>query len=274
MSGNAITLECDNCRTINESDAKFCKKCGNTLLYKTQNCKKCGITNDVEAVYCKNCGVNLREATIGITSTKAKEWWDLLNTFEFYKKLWYQGGAGNSLHNQCKQIRDNYFPNIQWEMAVFSIPISSIDWCIRSLFIGKTEITNGEFLCTTSELIIFDIKSRNIRVFPYSQIAKVNLNKLQQGLTLQIHLSDNSIIYAFLKENAPTELYVRGVLDIAGALINGLVSEKEESDYDKEVRDKNDEAARRRYAHNYEVGQNFWKNIVAFFNEILIRTKI
>lgn len=271
MSNGFITLECDNCNTINESDARFCKKCGSTLSYKIQKCKKCGVVNDTEAVYCKSCGANLRDATIGVTSSRAKEWWDSLNNFEFYKRLWYQGGAGHYIHNQCKQFKDSDYPNIQWEAAAFLIPITSIDWCIKSLFVGKTEITNGELLCTTSEVIIFDIKTRRVKVFPYQQISKVELNKLQQGLTLQIYLVDNSIIYAFLKENAPTGVYVTATANLVGTLFNSWILDKKESLVDEEIKDRRVEEANKVYTQNYQTGYKFWQNIVIFFNEVLSR---
>lgn len=48
--------ECFKCGTLNDYDAKFCKKCGNSFV---KECKYCGEENEADAVYCDNCGKEL-----------------------------------------------------------------------------------------------------------------------------------------------------------------------------------------------------------------------
>jgi len=47
---------CPKCGEKNDPDAKFCDKCGTSLV---KICRSCGEENDADAVYCDNCGSRL-----------------------------------------------------------------------------------------------------------------------------------------------------------------------------------------------------------------------
>jgi len=44
---------CPECKTPNDFDATFCKKCGKPL---PRECEACGTANDPDATFCKKCG--------------------------------------------------------------------------------------------------------------------------------------------------------------------------------------------------------------------------
>jgi class 3 adenylate cyclase/tetratricopeptide (TPR) repeat protein len=46
-------MKCQNCKSVNESEAKFCSQCGNKLDVP---CSKCGKTNQPESKFCIECG--------------------------------------------------------------------------------------------------------------------------------------------------------------------------------------------------------------------------
>lgn len=47
---------CPQCGEKNDPDAKFCDKCGTSLV---KVCRSCGEENDADATYCDNCGSRL-----------------------------------------------------------------------------------------------------------------------------------------------------------------------------------------------------------------------
>src|SRR5512136_645578 len=47
---------CPRCQTVNESDARQCISCGQTLR---QPCARCGTLNWSQATYCQRCGASL-----------------------------------------------------------------------------------------------------------------------------------------------------------------------------------------------------------------------
>jgi len=47
---------CPGCQTVNESDARQCTSCGQTLR---QPCARCGTLNWSQATYCQRCGASL-----------------------------------------------------------------------------------------------------------------------------------------------------------------------------------------------------------------------
>jgi hypothetical protein len=50
-------LACKSCKTSNEVDASFCKKCGARL--SPRECPACAVVNEPDAVFCKKCGKSL-----------------------------------------------------------------------------------------------------------------------------------------------------------------------------------------------------------------------
>jgi hypothetical protein len=50
-------LACHSCKTSNEVDAAFCKKCGARL--SKRECPACSVVNEPDAVFCKKCGKSL-----------------------------------------------------------------------------------------------------------------------------------------------------------------------------------------------------------------------
>ncbi len=48
-------VACQSCQTMNDSDSKFCKSCGD-LVSSTQYCGSCGEKNDMDSKFCKSCG--------------------------------------------------------------------------------------------------------------------------------------------------------------------------------------------------------------------------
>ncbi len=58
MTGNNVSptvLHCEECRTENPPDAKFCKHCGRPFV-REKNCPHCNHKNDPDAKFCDNCG--------------------------------------------------------------------------------------------------------------------------------------------------------------------------------------------------------------------------
>ena len=64
------TKKCENCKTLNEENSKFCSKCGKSLNTKKSTelesnlgnkiiCPFCRAENDKNVVFCGNCGENL-----------------------------------------------------------------------------------------------------------------------------------------------------------------------------------------------------------------------
>ena len=157
------SVQCDSCGASNSSDARFCQKCGAAISIKTNKCKRCGTSNESSATFCKKCGAKFLEAKLGITVERAQEWWNFLNDFDFFRKIWADKGIGRRIHNQCKILRDAKYPDIKWKHAAFAIPITSSDWCIKLLEWGQCRTTNGEIICTTTDLIIFDL-SRHLHI--------------------------------------------------------------------------------------------------------------
>lgn len=51
-------IDCINCKTQNDLNSNYCKKCGKSLHSKTV-CKNCQTENDNDANYCKCCGEKL-----------------------------------------------------------------------------------------------------------------------------------------------------------------------------------------------------------------------
>lgn len=50
---------CPICKTSNDEDAKYCKKCGTSLMDKY--CEYCNSKLDSDATYCSNCGRRLEK---------------------------------------------------------------------------------------------------------------------------------------------------------------------------------------------------------------------
>ena len=50
---------CPSCKTSNDEDAKYCKKCGTSLMDKY--CEYCNSKLDSDATYCSNCGRRLEK---------------------------------------------------------------------------------------------------------------------------------------------------------------------------------------------------------------------
>jgi ribosomal protein L40E len=55
-------MKCPNCGTNNAKGAKFCEKCGNSLV-ETNICSKCGHKNKPTAKHCVECGTSLVRPT-------------------------------------------------------------------------------------------------------------------------------------------------------------------------------------------------------------------
>lgn len=51
-------IDCINCKTQNDFNSNYCKKCGKSLHSKTV-CKNCQTENDTDANYCEKCGEKL-----------------------------------------------------------------------------------------------------------------------------------------------------------------------------------------------------------------------
>ena len=56
---NSSGAACPDCGNLNDSDARFCDRCG-AALPSIQHCAKCGVTNDPDARFCDGCGDSLR----------------------------------------------------------------------------------------------------------------------------------------------------------------------------------------------------------------------
>lgn len=52
------TRTCASCHTVNDADAKFCKKCG-AKAHETRTCGSCRTVNDADAAFCTSCGEKL-----------------------------------------------------------------------------------------------------------------------------------------------------------------------------------------------------------------------
>ena len=55
----ATTYTCDNCKTENSSEAKFCEGCGHHL---SEPCIRCGTIVSLSQKFCGKCGCNLEES--------------------------------------------------------------------------------------------------------------------------------------------------------------------------------------------------------------------
>ncbi len=56
------TVRCSKCQSDNESDSKFCNKCGSPLSMK---CDKCGGSNTLSSLFCSKCGSKLAVSNNG-----------------------------------------------------------------------------------------------------------------------------------------------------------------------------------------------------------------
>lgn len=63
-----VDMICDKCNTVNNDNAKFCKRCGNALVHVQEHgnvgkrCPNCGIEVSETATFCKRCGYKLDES--------------------------------------------------------------------------------------------------------------------------------------------------------------------------------------------------------------------
>ena len=55
-------VSCAECRTSNEPDAEFCKKCRARLARRP--CTSCATSNEPDATFCKKCGASLTKEEI------------------------------------------------------------------------------------------------------------------------------------------------------------------------------------------------------------------
>lgn len=53
------TILCPSCRTINQSEKRFCSNCGEKLR---QKCVMCHAENRIDATHCAHCGVDIKRA--------------------------------------------------------------------------------------------------------------------------------------------------------------------------------------------------------------------
>jgi eukaryotic-like serine/threonine-protein kinase len=67
VSDLGLTVECDECGSINRSTAKFCGNCGGRLSYEVL-CPDCETPNLAGQVYCDECGRNLRSVASASTA--------------------------------------------------------------------------------------------------------------------------------------------------------------------------------------------------------------
>ena len=51
-------IQCPNCTSLQDNDAKFCDDCGSQIQTQ-KTCPKCNEPNDIDAKFCDNCGQNL-----------------------------------------------------------------------------------------------------------------------------------------------------------------------------------------------------------------------
>lgn len=59
ITGNDTkTLVCIKCNEENDTDAKFCKSCGD-VLNKKVICNNCGKENEVDSKFCNSCGIKI-----------------------------------------------------------------------------------------------------------------------------------------------------------------------------------------------------------------------
>ncbi len=49
-------VKCSKCQSNNESDSRFCNKCGSPLA---MICDKCGGSNTLSSLFCSKCGTKL-----------------------------------------------------------------------------------------------------------------------------------------------------------------------------------------------------------------------
>jgi double zinc ribbon protein len=51
-----IRINCAQCNTPNETDARFCKACGTAMPRPLPTCGECGTVGETDARFCKQCG--------------------------------------------------------------------------------------------------------------------------------------------------------------------------------------------------------------------------
>ena len=52
-------IKCEKCEYMNETDKKYCVKCGHKLIVKNTRCNKCFHMNNDDNKYCEKCGNKL-----------------------------------------------------------------------------------------------------------------------------------------------------------------------------------------------------------------------
>jgi len=57
--GQADTIVCPACQTVNPNELRYCSNCGQLLKV---DCVRCHTQNPVDATHCVNCGTNLKAA--------------------------------------------------------------------------------------------------------------------------------------------------------------------------------------------------------------------
>ncbi|MDP3035696.1 MAG: zinc ribbon domain-containing protein [Methanobacteriaceae archaeon] len=61
---NSFKKTCDKCGTENNSNSKFCVRCGNNLIYTQNKCFQCGTKNSSTSQFCKECGQELEKELV------------------------------------------------------------------------------------------------------------------------------------------------------------------------------------------------------------------
>jgi len=257
MGNITDSIQCYSCGASNPSDAQFCQKCGAAVPIKVNKCKRCGTSNDLSATFCKKCGAKLSEARLGVTVERAEEWWDFLNTFDFFREIWSDKGLGWQIHNQCKIFQDTKYPDVQWECSAFAIPIASSDWCIKLLEWRQCRITYGEILGTTTDLIIFDLPRKMGWKIPYEEIESTDFD----GWTMLIALADSSMIKLHIKETGAGFAKLMIAFGFLSVFSNQSAADREA--YDQSTSRVIDDVSEKR-----RVGARFWESIDNFFGEV------
>lgn len=253
------SVTCNSCGESNSSNAKFCQRCG--VEMPIAKCKRCGISNKFSAIYCIKCGVKLSEAKLGITDERAQEWWNILTGYTFFSSMWSKGGLGDQIHKQCLNLSQIQYPNIKTGKTAFIIPITPKDWFIESLEWKEYTTNLGEILCSTSDLVIYDLLYKKVRKIPYKGVEYTDFD----GWIMLIGLRDNSVIKLHIKLPSHKAEKISMALSILGGLLDATSKSPADTEaIDSSVRRSSDDIAR-----DLDNGREFWESISKYFSEVL-----
>jgi len=255
-------LRCSFCSTTNTEDSRYCQSCGKEIVLSVMKCKRCGTSNGTSATFCKSCGTQLADATLGITPDRAARWWGFFCEVDFYNQLWVDKAIGRQVHDKCLALRNEKYPDINWESVALAIPVVSSNWSIQFVDVKRNRVTSGLILCTTTATIIFDLLSKQLWQIFYRDIKSIEF----QDWIMCMALHTGEVIKFHIKEpgtaSTTTGIIVRGVLDVISIFSDN------HSSADRAGSDYLDHQAVDELRQKYDVGVNFWERVRSFYNEI------